>query len=153
MSKLFSIYLWIVGFSNFVSILIAAIVFSVLLPAPVYDPWLKGMLRSFFKILFIPVQVEGTEKIRKGRTYLFMSNHASLFDMPLLAGFLPGMVRGVEATRQFSWPLYGLMMRRMGNIPINREDVFAAMNSLILAEKKVLGSKLRRRFSSARSQP
>ncbi len=138
MSKLFSIYLWIVGLSNFVCILIAAIVFSVLLPARIYDPWLKGMLRSLFKILFIPVQVEGREIVRKGRTYMFMSNHASIFDMPLLAGFLPGMVRGVEATRQFNWPLYGLVMRRMGNIPINRENVFAAMKSLILAEKKVL---------------
>jgi 1-acyl-sn-glycerol-3-phosphate acyltransferase len=50
--------------------------------------------------------------------------------MPLLGGWMPGIVRSVEAERQFHWPLYGLAVRRLGNIPIRREDVFASARSL-----------------------
>lgn len=51
------------------------------------------MLRLFFKILFIPVEVAGADKIDTGRTYLFMSNHTSMFDIPLLEAYIPNYVR------------------------------------------------------------
>ncbi len=61
----------------------------------------------------------------------------SLFDVPLLCGYLPGMVRGVEWGRHFRWPLYGLMIRRIGNIPIDRDDAFASMRSLQRARRRL----------------
>ena len=74
--------------------------------------------------------LEGRENIDTSKTYLYMANHVSLFDVPLLGGFIPGCARGVEADRQHAWPLYGWAMRRLGNIPINRKSVFSSLKSI-----------------------
>jgi 1-acyl-sn-glycerol-3-phosphate acyltransferase len=95
------------------------------------------MIRGLFKLLFIPVRVEGAEKIDPRKTYLYMANHVSLFDAPLLGGFIPGMVRGVEAKQHFGWPLFGLFIRRAGNIPIDQRDVFKAIRSLKKAARRL----------------
>jgi 1-acyl-sn-glycerol-3-phosphate acyltransferase len=130
MSALVSAYMWSVGLAVFAWFCLNAIVASVFLPSGAYDGLLKRILRRMFRLLFIPVRVQGRERLDPGRPYLYMSNHVSLFDMPLLGGWLPGIVRSVEAERQFHWPLYGQAVRRLGNIPIRREDVFASARSL-----------------------
>ena len=137
MSTLVSVYMWGVGLAVFGWFCLNTIVASLFLPADVYNPYLKRILRRLFQFLFIPVRVEGREGLDPGRPYLFMSNHVSLFDMPLLGGWGPGLLRSVEADRQFRWPLYGLAARRLGNIPIRRDDVFASMRSLRKALRKL----------------
>jgi 1-acyl-sn-glycerol-3-phosphate acyltransferase len=136
-STLVSAYMWTAGLLCFGWFCINTIVASLFFPTRVYDPWLKGILRRLFLFLFIPVKVEGAERIQDGRGYLYMSNHVSLFDMPLLGGFVPGVIRSVEADRQFRWPLYGLAVRRLGNIPIQRENIFSSMRSLQKARRKL----------------
>ncbi|MEN8192775.1 MAG: lysophospholipid acyltransferase family protein [Bacteroidota bacterium] len=91
--------------------------------------------------MLIDVAVEGLENIIPNKTYLYMANHVSLFDIPLLGGFVPGYARGVEADRQHKWPLYGWAMRRLGNIPIDRNNIFSSLKSMnetgdVLAEGK-----------------
>jgi 1-acyl-sn-glycerol-3-phosphate acyltransferase len=88
------------------------------------------MLRIFFKILWIQVEIEGEDHLQSNKTYLFMANHVSLFDIPLLGGFVPGYVRGIEATRQHQWVFYGLVMRRLGNIPIDRENIHQSIRTI-----------------------
>lgn len=130
MKHIFSLYLWIVLFIYSVSFLIFTIVVSYVFPAKMYNPWLQKLLRFIFKIMFIKVEVEGSENILPNKTYLYMANHVSLFDIPLLGGFIPGHTRGVEADRQHAWPLYGWAMRRLGNIPINRKNIFSSLSSI-----------------------
>ncbi|OHD71101.1 MAG: hypothetical protein A2V99_12850 [Spirochaetes bacterium RBG_16_67_19] len=130
MSALVSAYLWVVGLAVFGWFCISTIVASVFLPSGAYDPYIKAILRVLFRLLFIPVCVEGRRRLDPARPYLYMCNHVSLFDMPLLGGWVPGILRSVEAERQFHWPLYGLAVRRVGNIPIRREEVFSSVTSL-----------------------
>ena len=137
MSALVSAYMWTVGLVVFAWFCLNTIVASLFLPAGTYDPHIKRILRRMFQLLFIPVRVEGRQRLDADRTYLYMSNHVSLFDMPLLGGWVPGIVRSVEAERQFRWPLYGLAVRRLGNIPIRREDVFSSARSLQKAVRKL----------------
>jgi 1-acyl-sn-glycerol-3-phosphate acyltransferase len=113
------------------------IVLSLFLPVRAYDPAFKAMLRGLFVVLFIPVKIQGARRIRPGRSMLFMANHVSLFDAPLLGGFLPGPVRGVEWERHFRWPLYGTFLRRIGNIPIDRDNAFSSMKSLRRARARL----------------
>jgi len=87
-------------------------------------------LRLFFRVLHISVEVEGVEYIIPHKTYLYMANHVSLFDIPLLGGFIPGFVRGVEALRQHRWPFYGWVMGRLGNIPIERKNIHGSITSI-----------------------
>ncbi len=130
MSALVSAYMWTVGLMVFAWFCLSTIVASLFLPPGSYDPYIKRILRRMFQFLFIPVRVEGRERLDPARPYLYMSNHVSLFDMPLLGGWVPGVARSVEAERQFRWPLYGLAVRRVGNIPIRREEVFSSVASL-----------------------
>jgi 1-acyl-sn-glycerol-3-phosphate acyltransferase len=130
MKYIVSIYLWFVGIIYFVLFLCFAFIVSLIFPAPKYDPWLKILLRFFFIVLWIRVEVEGVEKVEPGKTYLYMANHVSLFDIPLLGGFVPGFVRGVEARRQHQWLFYGWVMGRLGNIPIDRENIHQSIKTI-----------------------
>ena len=130
MKQIFSLYLWIVLFTYSVFFLVFAIIVSYIFPVKKYTPWLQSILKFVFKIMFIKVEVEGIENISTNKTYLYMANHVSLFDIPLLGGFIPGYARGVEADRQHAWPLYGWAMRRLGNIPIDRKNVFSSLGSI-----------------------
>jgi len=132
-----SLYMWTMGILGIGLVLIAGIVMSYLSPPRSWDPWFKRMLRVWFRILFIRIVTEGTEKIRKDRTYVFMSNHVSLFDVPVLAACIPVFVRGVEADRQFKWPVYGFAVKRFGNIPIDRSSVHASISSIRRAVRKL----------------
>ena len=141
MRYILSIYLWIVLFTYSVFFLVFAIIVSYIFPVKKYTPWLQNILKFVFKILFIKVEVDGLENISPDKTYLYMANHVSLFDIPLLGGFIPGYARGVEADRQHAWPLYGWAMRRLGNIPIDRKNIFSSLGSItktadVIAEGK-----------------
>ncbi len=135
MKYLYSVYLSMLGFLYFVFFLIFALIVSYFIPASKYNPWLQKILRFFFKIMRIPVKVEGAENIVPEKTYLYMANHVSLFDIPLIGGFVPGFVRGIEAKRQHRWPLYGWVMGRLGNIPIERDNIHRSISSIRKSEK------------------
>jgi 1-acyl-sn-glycerol-3-phosphate acyltransferase len=135
MKHLISAYSWIVGGLYFILILFICIILSFFIKQKTLDPFIKMSSRVLFKILFIKVYREGAENVKKNKTFLFMSNHESLFDIPLLEAYVPTFVRGVEALRQFKWPVYGWAIRRVGNIPIDRKNIHASIKSMKITEK------------------
>ena len=135
MKYILSFYFWTIGGLVFGLILIFAIIVTFLVPPETYDPWIKKLLRSVFKVFFTKVDVEGAEQIKQDRPYLFMANHVSIFDVVLLGGYLPTFVRAVEADRQHKWPLYGWAVKRYGNISIARDNPHSSIKSLRKAEK------------------
>jgi len=130
MKYIFSAYLWIIGILYFTFFLLVALLLSLLVPPQKYDPWIKSLLRYFFKILWVQVEIEGIEQIKPHKLYLYMANHVSLFDIPLLGGYVPGFVRGIESRRQHQWRFYGWVMKRLGNIPIDRENIHASIKTI-----------------------
>lgn len=127
---LISFYVWIVGGLYFVGVCLIGIFISFFFRQETIDPLLKKMLRLLFPLIRVPVRVEGAGKIDRGGTYLFMANHSSLFDIPVFEAFIPVFVRGIEADRQFKWPVYGWAIRKVGNIPISRENIHASIRSM-----------------------
>ena len=123
MKILISIYIWIVAIIYVSFLLVFTIACTYIFPERVYDPWFKKLMRGLFFVMCTKVEVEGLHNVKPGATYLYMSNHVSLLDPPLLGGFIPGIVRAVEAHSHHSWPIYGWMVRRLGNIPLERESV------------------------------
>jgi len=129
MKILISVFIWIVGICYVLFFLLFALACTYLFPERIYDPWLKKMMRFLFFLMGSRVEVEGQQYVIPGNTYLFMANHVSLLDPPLLGGFIPGTVRGLEAHVHHSWPLYGWVMKRIGNIPVDRESIHRSMIS------------------------
>ena len=130
MKTFLSIYFWTAGFGYALFVCLFGIICSLFLKPEKYDPWIKSLSRGIFKILHSPVVVQGNREFDKDTTYLFMGNHLSLFDVPFLQGYIPTFIRGVEAKEQFRWPLYGLFIQRMGNIPIDRKNIHASIRSI-----------------------
>jgi 1-acyl-sn-glycerol-3-phosphate acyltransferase len=95
--------------------------------------FMRVIVRSFL----VRVRLEGREAVDLNRTHLFMSNHASFFDMMILAGWLPGRRSGIEAAEHFSWPVWGAWLRRSGMIPIDRSNARASLRSLKLAAERL----------------
>lgn len=79
-----------------------------------------------------------------GGHYIFMANHQSLFDIPVLLATLPGQTRFLAKQSLFRIPLFGWAIRAGGFIPVDREDrsrareVFRAAAARLRAGTSVL---------------
>ncbi|NQT65086.1 MAG: 1-acyl-sn-glycerol-3-phosphate acyltransferase, partial [FCB group bacterium] len=135
MKHIRSVFLWTSGFIFFGIFSTIAILLTYIIPIKKLDPFIRSSLKLLFKVLFIKVKVEGNTNIDSSKTYLLMSNHVSLFDVPLLKAYIPIYFKGVEAHHQFKWPFYGWLITRLGAIPIERNNIYASMRSIKKANK------------------
>ena len=84
-----------------------------------------------------PVTVEGHDHIDPARSYIFMSNHQSNFDIPVLLAHLRCQFRWLAKAELFKIPIFGRGMRGAGYIPIDRSDRRAAIRSLQTAAETI----------------
>ena len=92
-------------------------------------------------ILFIAgvkVEVEGKEKLNPDDNYIFISNHLSYFDIPILMIAIRNNVRFIYKDTMTKIAVLGWGMYLGQYIPINRENVREAMKSLKKAAQKVI---------------
>lgn len=134
MRTLVSVVLWILASVYYLGFLLVALALSYLFSFKTIDPLLKAMMRGLLHLLFIKVEIHGLEHVDPEKPYIYVANHSSMLDIPLVAGFVPGYLRGIEASRQHGWPLYGWVMGRLGNLPIERADVHASISTMKRAE-------------------
>src|SRR4030042_3876317 len=137
MKYLISIYMWTVGGLYVGFVMIGLGLLSYIISERKLDPLLKRMLKLLFRLLFIKVRVEGKERLENIKTAIFMCNHVSIFDNLLLGAYIPSYFRGIEADRQFKWFLYGWFVKRLKNIPINRESVHESIQSMHKAAERL----------------
>ena len=60
--------------------------------------------------------------LEKGRGYIFMSNHQSMYDVPVLISGMPGEVRFLTKKSLFRIPIFGWALHASGFIPVDRQD-------------------------------
>lgn len=92
---------------------------------------------SILWISGIRVTVNGIERISGFRSCIFMSNHQSNFDIPVLLGYLPGQFRWLAKAELFKIPIFGRGMRGAGYISIDRADRASAFRSLKRAAETI----------------
>jgi 1-acyl-sn-glycerol-3-phosphate acyltransferase len=68
-------------------------------------------------------------------TFLVMSNHQSLYDIPVLFRVLGPNLRMITKTELFAVPIFGPAMREAGFIAIDRSNRQRALESLEVAKK------------------
>ena len=91
-------------------------------------------------ILFIArvkVIVIGREELKKNKNYIFISNHASYFDIPILMLAIPNNVRFIYKESLTKIPILGWGMYLGGYIPIDRDNVREALKGLKKAAMKI----------------
>ncbi|MGH9380285.1 MAG: lysophospholipid acyltransferase family protein [Thermoanaerobaculia bacterium] len=55
-------------------------------------------------------------------TYVYMPNHQSRFDIPVLLATLPGQVRFLAKRSLLQIPVFGWALRTLGFVPVDRDD-------------------------------
>lgn len=83
------------------------------------------------KVLGIPVEVEGQDRYDHDGTYLVVSNHAGMADIPLILGAIDLNLRFVAKEELGRIPLLGQALRSGGYILIRRGQNREALQSLL----------------------
>lgn len=89
--------------------------------------------RMILGTIGVPVTVEGLEKIDTGKAHVYVVNHLSALDIPVLYVYLPFQFRILAKIELFRYPFMGWHLRRSGQIPVVLENPKASIRSLHLA--------------------
>jgi 1-acyl-sn-glycerol-3-phosphate acyltransferase len=68
----------------------------------------------------VRVRVEGLERITPNTTYVFVSNHQSIYDTPVLFASLPYQLRIIAKESLARFPVLGWHLRRGGHLFVDR---------------------------------
>ncbi|CAM4385000.1 MAG: hypothetical protein LEGION0398_MBIBDBAK_01119 [Legionellaceae bacterium] len=71
------------------------------------------------------------------RSIIFMCNHNSLYDIPLIIAALPGSIRMLAKRELFKIPMFGAAMKKAEFISIDRKNKIQAVKDLQLAKAKM----------------
>ncbi len=95
--------------------------------------------QSLLNIIALKYDIINTHPIQfqEQTPYIFMSNHLSLYDIPLLLVSLPGTVRMVAKKELFKVPLWGDAMQQSDFVSIDRENATQAVKDLEVAAQKM----------------
>jgi 1-acyl-sn-glycerol-3-phosphate acyltransferase len=68
----------------------------------------------------VDVDIAGLERLVPGRTYVFVANHQSIYDIPILFWSLPFQLRIIAKESLGRFPFLGWHLRRTGHMLVNR---------------------------------
>ena len=88
--------------------------------------WTKGILFA----AGVKITVSGMENIDPGGTYVFVGNHQSHFDVPIVFSLLPMTVRFFTKKELFRIPLFGSALSAVGMIKIDRSNHEKSVKSM-----------------------
>jgi len=97
----------------------------------------RGWAWFILKISGVKIEIEGLEKLESGKSYAFISNHASLLDIPAVLYALPVQLRFLVKKELFKIPIFGQAMLMAGHIRINRQKLESAIASLKAASVRL----------------
>ena len=78
----------------------------------------------------VKIRVRGIEYVRPERNYIFMSNHVSNLDPPVLIPAIPGRCSVLVKKELFRIPILGTGMKVTDLVPVDRSDREAAIESV-----------------------
>jgi 1-acyl-sn-glycerol-3-phosphate acyltransferase len=70
----------------------------------------------------VRVHLSGLDRLEPGHTYVFVSNHQSIYDIPILFASLPFQVRIIAKESLGRFPFLGWHLRRTGHLLVDRRD-------------------------------
>ena len=93
--------------------------------------------RLILKFTGVHVEVEGLENLSSFDRFILMSNHQSLYDIPILLSCVPLKFGFLAKESLFKIPLLGSHLSRTGSIPIDRSDSRDGVRSLLDGVKRI----------------
>jgi 1-acyl-sn-glycerol-3-phosphate acyltransferase len=96
-------------------------------------PWSRGLLASSG----VRLDAEFEVPLDPERSYVYLANHQSYFDIPALMPVAPGQVRFAAKRSLFRIPVFGWSLWVGGFIPIDREEPSKATQAFSAAAERV----------------
>lgn len=84
----------------------------------------------------VDVDVRGLARLEPGRTYVFVANHQSIYDIPILFASLPLQLRIVAKESLGRIPFLGWHLRRTGHLLVDRRNPGA---NIVARMKRLVG--------------
>lgn len=93
---------------------------------------------SILKVVGVTLRVEGLERLDPARQYIFMANHQSAVDIPVLVQALPPFqLRWLAKRELLRVPLFGWAVWAAKHILVDRSSRTAAIASLRAAKRRI----------------
>jgi len=97
----------------------------------------RAWAHSVLFVCGVRVQVRGLEHLDRHQHYVFVSNHASLFDIPCILAGIPAQIRIVYKKELEKVPVFGWGLKAGPYIAIERGNSASAVRSLDLAAERI----------------
>ncbi len=81
----------------------------------------KLWMQVFLTLIACPLKIVGKKYFEKGKTYVVVSNHNSLMDVPITTPFVPGANKTIAKKSFTKAPLFGWIYRR-GAVLVDRDS-------------------------------
>ncbi|HYU36183.1 MAG TPA: lysophospholipid acyltransferase family protein [Thermoanaerobaculia bacterium] len=105
--------------------------------------WMFAIARLWSMLLLraslVRVEVRQESALAPDSSYVFLANHQSLFDIPVLLSTVPRQVRMMAKRSLFRVPIFGWALAAGGFIPIDRGDRSTARQSFAAAMARIRG--------------
>lgn len=82
------------------------------------------------RLVGVKIVLQGMDNLRPGQNYIFMSNHVSNLDPPVLIPSIPGRCSVLVKKELFRTPILGTGMHQADLVPVDRSDREAAIESV-----------------------
>ena len=90
-------------------------------------------MRVSRRILDIKVEASGLQRLETGTARIFMPNHESFLDGPLVMTLIPGVARVILKKSVLGIPIVGMAMRFVGFVPVDRKGAEGGKKSIARA--------------------
>lgn len=83
----------------------------------------------FSMLTFIRYEFHGHEYLKKGKSYIYVSNHTSFLDLPGIRLLIPGEFRPIAKKELLKLPIFGLIVKT-GTIVVDRSNAQSRKQSI-----------------------
>jgi 1-acyl-sn-glycerol-3-phosphate acyltransferase len=133
-----SFFRLVAGFSVTLVMAIVAVVVVMFNRSGKHYHWVsRAWSRIVLPVVGVRIRVRGMEHLQPGRSYIYVSNHASMIDIPVVSAGVPDELRIVYKRELEKIPVFGWGLRMGNYIGIDRGRSPEARRSLDEAVEKI----------------
>jgi 1-acyl-sn-glycerol-3-phosphate acyltransferase len=92
--------------------------------------WFRRLGRLVAKVNPWNIEFSGAEHVKPNQTYVIVSNHQSLADIPVISHMRLDM-KWLAKAELFRFPVFGWMMRMAGDVAVDRSDRRKAAKAML----------------------
>lgn len=97
--------------------------------------WAKTAIRS----MLLPVEIEGSENLIEGQSYVFVANHQGFFDIFLVFGYLDRKIKWMMKWQIANWPFIGISAVKSHQILVDKRTVASVKKTYDDARRTLQG--------------